>query len=274
MEWMGAPRSQPWPYRAARYMERSVPVHISGLGTVFKLNTDGTGFTNLYEFHDGQWRHSACGGIASMGNTLYGTTQHTSGGAGELIQTGTDGSNFTVLANGSDGAQPQGGLVLSGDSFYGTTSAGGTPGAGIVFKVGTNGTGFAMLHTFSAATNESVPADNSYANSDGASPLGTLAVSGDVLYGTTDFGGTFGVGTIFRLNTDGTGFTNLYNFTNGVDGSYPQAGMALAGNTLYGTTSGSLPFPNEVEAKYVINLQDQHRRQRVYQSLRFHPLEL
>ena len=221
-----------------------------GWGTVFKLNTDGTGFTNLYEFAQGSSGTQPTAGLLVSGSTLYGTTPNTSGATGGTVfKLNTNGSGFTVLNNGGDGAQPQGGLVLSGDSFYGTTSAGGITGAGTVFKVHTNGIGFAVLHTFSAATNESVPADNAYANTDGALPLGTLASLGGVLYGTTDIGGTYGVGTVFRLNTDGTGFTNLYNFTNGADGSYPQAGLALAGNTLYGTTSGSQALPNDVAAK-------------------------
>jgi hypothetical protein len=42
-------------------------------------------------------------------------------------------------------------------------------------------------------------------------------------------------GTIFRVNTNGTGFTNLYSFTNGSDGADPVAGLVLSGNTLYGT---------------------------------------
>ena len=168
---------------------------------------------------------------------------------GTVFKLNTNGSGFTVLANGSDGAQAQGGLVLSGDSFYGTTSAGGSTGAGVVFKVGTNGTGFGILHTFSPATNESKSGDNLYANGDGAIPLGTLASSGGVLYGTTQIGGTFGVGTVFRLNTDGTGFTNLYYFTNGADGAFPTAGLVLSGSALYGTASASQPFSAEVGGK-------------------------
>jgi hypothetical protein len=48
---------------------------------------------------------------------------------------------------------------------------------------------------------------------------------------------------VFAVNTDGTGFTNLYTFStpdggtygdNG-DGAYPQAGLILSGSTLYGT---------------------------------------
>ena len=34
------------------------------------------------------------------------------------------------------------------------------------------------------------------------------------------------------FNTDGTGFTNLYNFNGGSDGAFPFAGLILSGNTL------------------------------------------
>ena len=214
-----------------------------GYGTIFKLNTDGTGFANLYEFGQGKGGTQPAAGLLLSGNTLYGTTPHTSGaGGGTVFKLGTDGSSFTVIANGSDGAQPQSGLVLSGDSFYGTTSAGGSAGAGTVFRVRTNGTGFTTLHTFPAANYDPNSGGNYYTNSDGATPLGTLASSGSVLYGTTQSGGSYGMGTVFRLNTDGSGFTNLYNFTNGLDGGAPTAGLVLSGNTLYGTalpTSGA-----------------------------------
>ena len=56
--------------------------------------------------------------------------------------------------------------------------------------------------------------------------------------------GLSALGTIFRVNTDGTGFTNLYSFTNGLDGAVPTAGLVLSGSTLYGTAGGSRPFPN------------------------------
>ena len=214
-----------------------------GWGTVFKLNTDGTGFGNLYEFAQGTSGTMPAAGLLLSSGTLYGTTPDTGGfTGGTVFKLGTDGSNFTVLANGSDGKQPQGGLLLLGDSFYGTTSAGGVAGAGTVYRVSTNGTGFAILHTFPVANYDPNSGGNYDTNSDGATPLGTLASSGGVLYGTTQIGGTFGVGTVFRLNTDGTGFTNLYNFTNGLDGGEPAAGLVLAGSTLYGTalpTDGS-----------------------------------
>jgi hypothetical protein len=71
----------------------------------------------------------------------------------------------------------------------------------------------------------------------------SLILSGTTLYGDTSSGGLFGSGTIFWLNTDGTGFTNLYNFSTAIgayyvtnaDGASPQFGLILSGNTLYGT---------------------------------------
>ncbi len=129
-------------------------------------------------------------------------------------------------ATNSDGAIPNGGLVLSGNAFYGTTFGGGTNGTGGVFSVHTDGTHFTNLHSFLALTNTT--------NGDGAEPYVTLVLSGNVLYGTASAGGTSGFGTVFRINTDGTAFTNLHNFSDGT--GQPRAGLILSGTNLYGTT--------------------------------------
>src|SRR5438874_11432895 len=70
---------------------------------------------------------------------------------------------------------------------------------------------FTTLHSFSG----------------GGSPTG-LILPGKTLYGTT-------TATVFTVNTDGSGFTNLHTFT---DGASLSVGLILSGNTLYGTTSG------------------------------------
>jgi hypothetical protein len=73
-------------------------------------------------------------------------------------------------------------------------------------------------------------------DSDGENPAdGYLFLSGNTLYGTAVAGGTDYWGTVFAINTDGTGFTNLHNFTNGNDGANPAASLVLSGSTLYGT---------------------------------------
>lgn len=75
--------------------------------------------------------------------------------------------------------------------------------------------------------------------SDGANPYyAGLVLSGNTLYGTTQNGGSSDDGTVFAVNTAGTGFTNLYNFTGVNDGANPQAGLVLSSNTLYGTAYG------------------------------------
>jgi uncharacterized repeat protein (TIGR03803 family) len=237
---------------------------------VFAVNTDGTGFTNLYSFTpttpsccdtDAISGDVYCGcytnsdganpyaGLILSGNTLYGTAVF--GGSanhGTVFAVNTNGTGFTNLhsftpGNGvtnSDGAYPRDGLVLSGNTLYGTAAGGGSSGEGTVFAVHTDGTGFTNLHSFTAA------ADPYYTNSDGRGPSAGLILSGSTLYGTAGSGGSGGNGTVFAVNTDGTSFTNLHTFaapqccsqTNS-DGAYPRDGLVLLGNTLYGTASAS-----------------------------------
>lgn len=217
----------------------------SGNGTVFKINTNGTGLMLLHSFtatppsapffnSDGA---NSQAGLVLSGDTLYGTARNGgSSGNGTVFKVNTDGNGFTNLysftllfaSTNSDGAHPYAGLVLSGDILYGTTYLGGKSGRGAIFAINTNGSGFTNLHSLTG--------------SDGFNPAATLLLSGSNLYGTTAFGGSAGNGTVFAVNTNGTGFTNLHvftsisgsNFTN-TDGSTLYTGLILSGNVLYGT---------------------------------------
>ena len=71
--------------------------------------------------------------------------------------------------------------------------------------------------------------------------MASLILSGKILYGTTDSGGNGGSGTVFGVNTDGSDFSVLYNFTatsgprsTNSDGTFPE-GIILSSNILYGT---------------------------------------
>ncbi|HEY1716913.1 MAG TPA: choice-of-anchor tandem repeat GloVer-containing protein [Verrucomicrobiae bacterium] len=143
-----------------------------------------------------------------------------------MFAVNTDGTDFTNLHsfNGSDGANPHAGLILSGDTLYGTAENGGVSGEGTVFRLNTDGSGFTNLYKFTGG-------------SDGSVPSAGLILLGNTLYGTAGYGGSSSNGVVFAVNTDGTGFTDLYNFTNGSDGANPVAGLILSGNTLYGTAS-------------------------------------
>ena len=215
-----------------------------GKGTVFKVNTDGTVFTNLHTFTGSSDGANPYAGLILLGNTLYGTAVGGgSSGNGTVFRINTDGTVFTNLhsftaatynssigaTTNSDGANPQGGLILAGNTLYGTAANGGSSGKGTVFAVNTDGTGFTNLHSF-------------VSGSDGANPACGLVLSGNTLYGTAPNGGT-GYGTVFGMNTDGTGFTNLHSFTFS-DGANPYAGMILSGNELYGAAYNGGPYGN------------------------------
>lgn len=56
--------------------------------------------------------------------------------------------SFTAGATNLDGAYPQDGLILSGNTLYGATWHGGSGGNGTVFALQTDGTAFRTLHVF------------------------------------------------------------------------------------------------------------------------------
>jgi uncharacterized repeat protein (TIGR03803 family) len=160
------------------------------------------------------------------GNTLYGTANDGGiWGDGSVFAVNTDGSGFTNVysfTRGLDGAWPEAGLILSGNTLYGTTTGGGSGDNGTMFAVNTDGSGFTNLHNFTHGL-------------DGAYPEAKLLLSGDTLYGTASGSCSLGHGTVFSIKTDGSGYTIVYSFTNGLDGAWPQAELILSGNTLYGT---------------------------------------
>ncbi len=188
-----------------------------GYGTVYKINSDGTGFQTLHVFATGQNAtngYGPAGGLALSGNTLYGTTSGGGkNGTGTIFKMGTDGSNFMVLksfsayafeiVNGyynstnADGMAPEGDLILDGSTLYGTTLEGGTNGGGgVVYSINTNGGNFTLYHSFSS------PTDNGsgvFTNSDGGGTRSGLLLLRNTLYGTTPSGGTNGGGTVFAI---------------------------------------------------------------------------
>ncbi len=173
---------------------------------------------------------------------LYGTTRI--GGVNEL------GTVFELTPNGNgtwteellysfgsqshDGAYPSGALVFdTAGNLYGTTESGGTTGSGTMFELTSNGDGTwaeTTLYSFGNAP-------------DGNYPSGDLIIdAAGNLYGTTQYGGPYGYGTVFEMTPNGNGIWTeqiLHSFNGSkTDGHYPAAGLArdAAGN-LYGTTS-------------------------------------
>jgi uncharacterized repeat protein (TIGR03803 family) len=224
----------------------------SGNGTVFELMPDSNGqWTErvLHQFTGGKDGGQPWSGLIldSSGN-LYGTTSE--GGNSSDCAYSSCGVVFelTPSANGDwkekvlhaftgkDGGSPLASLVFDGgDNLYGTTEWDSVYSGGTVFELAHDSNGGwteHVLHRFSRGN-------------DGGNPVaGLILNAAGHLYGTTEFGGHCGessCGVVFELTRTSNGrWTEhvLHNFTGGVDGSVPIAGVIFdpAGN-LYGTAS-------------------------------------
>ncbi|MEA3488906.1 MAG: choice-of-anchor tandem repeat GloVer-containing protein [Candidatus Omnitrophota bacterium] len=205
----------------------------SNLGTIFKINPNGSGFNLLHEFAGYPDDGYAPQGSLIMDPvtlTLYGMA-HTGGDSwrGTVFRINPDGTGYNLLhefAGGADdGRYPYGSLVMDSGTLYGMTSEGGDSNKGTVFRVNSGGTGFTLLHDFAGGAD------------DGYSPLGDLIMDSGTLYGMTKWGGDSNFGTIFKINPDGGGFTLLHEFTGGADdGSRPRGSLMIDSGTLYGMT--------------------------------------
>lgn len=164
---------------------------------------------------------------------LYGTSDGGGGsGIGAVFTLNPDGSGYAILhAFGSGEGLGPSGLVEGSDGvLYGVTDTySKEPADGTVFALNRDGSGYALLHRFVGAPG------------DGALPVGGLVEGGDgALYGATQSGGTSNLGTLFRLNKDGSNYNVLYSFAGtGADGKYPVGALFLGTDgAFYGTTAG------------------------------------
>jgi uncharacterized repeat protein (TIGR03803 family) len=196
-------------------------------GTVWELSAAGQQIilTDFSAPADGT--EPLAGLLRDSAGNLYGTTEL--GGpanAGIVFRISASGRE-TILyrfTGASDGANPYGGLVQdSAGNLYGTTSAGGAAGLGVVYMLDTSGQE-TVLHSFTGSP-------------DGSAPLGgVIRNSAGNLYGTTSAGGKYNNGTVFELDASGQEII-LHNFHGDPDGAAPYSGVFrdAAGN-LYGTT--------------------------------------
>jgi uncharacterized repeat protein (TIGR03803 family) len=197
-------------------------------GVAFKLAASGT-LTVLHSFSGGLDGRSPSAIIQATDGNFYGTTlfggTFINGTVFKLDAAGTLTTlhSFEVL----DGAEPYAGVIqgANGD-FYGTTLYGGaySSSTGTVFRIDAAGT-LTTLYSFTGGE-------------DGAYPYGGVieAVDGS-LYGTTRDGVSFGLGTVFRLDSAGT-LSILHTLDGATDGAASGAPLVQADDgSLYGTTS-------------------------------------
>jgi hypothetical protein len=228
---------------------------ISGCGTVFKLshNPDGSWTnTTLYEFqgpNDGAWPYA--GVVLDPSGNIYGVTDvggtgpcDYGWGCGSVFELSPSGSGWveTILhefSGGSDGGNPDYGLIFdSAGNLLGTATTGGA-GLGTVFELtpGQQSWAFNPIYTFAGS------------QANGPSSKLTMNASGD-LFGTSTGGGVYGFGTAYKL-TAGNGvwnYSSLHDFDlQGSDGGEPVGGVVFDANgNVYGTAAtGPYPSPDD-----------------------------
>jgi uncharacterized repeat protein (TIGR03803 family) len=209
----------------------------AGCGTVFAVTASGTERI-VYRFKGGKDGAYPIARLIATNGVLYGTTQYggletalCATGCGTLFAMSTDGTkktlhSFTYGPKSTDGAYPAAGAAALGGKLYGTTPAGGRFGDGTVFVTDPVSGAERVLHAFSCCGTRT----------DGSYPLARLTHVGDVLYGTTRYGGTSNAGTIFSIRPAGSELV-IHNFGGKPDGAAPEAGLIVRGKTLYGTAS-------------------------------------
>ncbi|HWN94760.1 MAG TPA: choice-of-anchor tandem repeat GloVer-containing protein, partial [Methylomirabilota bacterium] len=180
----------------------------SDVGTIFKMQTNGLGYTVL-------WNFSRTGGDGSSpfaplmqasDGALYGSTvgggSYNNGTAFRLTLDGNLTHLHHFIGYGLDGTGPSASLVEGTDGLlYGVLYASDTNTAyGAIFRMGKDGSGYQMMRPFT---------HNSYR------PVEIIEGNDGLLYGVTLFGNISGRGSVFRMNKDGGGYTNLTYFGNG-----------------------------------------------------------
>jgi uncharacterized repeat protein (TIGR03803 family) len=231
----------------------------SNAGTVFEMTPSGGGWTETV-----LWALSGVDGTSPLAGVVFDTAGNIYGtgyggglfGGGTVFRLtpssggGWTGATIFSFTGCDNGCYPYSVVFDSVGNLYGTTQRCGADEVGTVFKL-TPTVGqwkMSVLHTFTGA------ADGAYPNS------GLIFDSAGNLWGTTEYGGSFGDGTVFRLNPPSSGSRwkeSEYSFMGGSDGAYPVAGITFR-NSSFGTLAfggASSGGTNNLGVVYQISVQ-------------------
>lgn len=190
--------------------------------------------------------------IEGSDGSLYGTNQHKGEfGFGSIYKVNKDGSGYQVLhsfaKDPNDGINPRSNVIEGSDGIlYGTTMQGGRNTLGTVFKINKDGSNYAIVHTFSKEDIGTAPEQALLEASDGALYGSTtqcgegytpeILSNGNLQPCNSSVRGP----TIFKINKDGTGFTNLFFMWNVDTDPTQDFGFGLVGSALIEGSDGYL----------------------------------
>ena len=177
-------------------------------GAAYRIRRDGTGYIKLFDFGSG---------AISRGTPFF----HTDGKV--YFNVGNSIKVFDPSVTGVTTLDPQGlpssqDLLIDADNYIYFFNFGDR-----LVRMQTDGSLFEQLHQFDASTE----GYNGVA--------GITKISVNKIFGVMRFGGTNGTGTIFSINTDGTGFTVHHHFED-ASGAEPESMLVHFDGKLFGTT--------------------------------------
>lgn len=198
-----------------------------GFGTVYEIGGNGG---VIYSFTGGNEGLSPeAPVIFDAAGNLYGTTTAGFTNSGAVFELARTQSGFQIhaLHQFQTSTVPVGGLVFdSHGNLYGTTSGGGSQNGGIVYELA-GGTNFSVLW-------------NIFGFNEGGPSTSLVKDASGNLYGANQYNGAHGFGSIFKLSLVGGlwNYADLYDFTGGSDGAYPDGPVAVdAQGNVYGTAA-------------------------------------
>lgn len=194
------------------------------LGVLFEYDPVTRACSALYSF-DYPTGAGPAGRLVEASGKLYGiTTFGGPGGRGVIFEYDLGAQAYSVVhafSNNGDAADPKSGMTELGGIFYGTTYSGGSESSGMLFSFVPGSNAYQSWHNFGMSGG-------------GANPVGSLAVMGGKLYGTTEQGGANGQGVLYEYDPGTFTYQELYDF-DGTDGGGPNGALLPDAGILYGT---------------------------------------
>lgn len=197
---------------------------------LFKINTDGTGYTEIYSFNAQNEQGTSAQNIQiiTYENFLFGINPNISSVVnlnkrGRIYKVKPDGTQLTVFENFDtiNGFEPCKSLIPVDSFLFGVTRKGGANNFGTIYKIKTDLSGYTKVY-------------------DVETPCYGIFYDGQWLYGTLHFqsnaDNTQNNGIIFKILPDGTGYTELMRFDGYKKGDWPVGNLFSDGAYLYGLT--------------------------------------
>ena len=239
-----------------------------GLGIIFTLELDGSGFQKVLDF-DGGNGANPYGSLFELNGKIWGTTLY--GGEnndGVLFNMDPDGTNYQKIHDfeWTTGAHPwDNNLIESNGKLWGMAADGGPAESGVIYSLDLDGSNYTIeyeqggrgkLYVFGGkiwgAGNLFFTMDPDGTNFNDLSAISSvnfeLIAYNDRLWGTQNFQGEHNSGTVFSIGMDGTGYTIIHDFElfANDNGAYPKAGVTVVDGKLWGTTSSGPGFGNGI----------------------------